>query len=268
MERIEQRASFGGWQEVWKHSSSSLQCDMKLAVYLPPAALKGEKCPVLYWLSGLTCTEQNFITKAGAQQYAAQHGFIVVAPPVAPGVAPVSRLLLQPPSARAKLAVTATSPRSLRFMVFSFSRRPRRITGGTGSALLLRRKTIEGPWASQGLLCTCSRRVVGPLSTGRTSREGNPFESIDQSALQPQRQPLVVPRRHRERHQPLLDAGQVDAAAKEIAEAVRLNGPSAWSHVALARVAELRGDGGERGRQAALAREALRGADVAEVPRL
>jgi Tfp pilus assembly protein PilF len=66
----------------------------------------------------------------------------------------------------------------------------------------------------------------------------------------------------------LLDAGQVDAAAKEIAEAVRLNGPSAWSHVALARVAELRGDGGERGRQAALAREALRGADVAEVPRL
>ena len=47
MERNEQRASFGGWQEVWKHSSSSLQCDMKLGVYLPPAALKGEKCPVL-----------------------------------------------------------------------------------------------------------------------------------------------------------------------------------------------------------------------------
>ena len=84
MERIEQRASFGGWQEVWKHSSSSLQCEMKLAVYLPPAALKGEKCPVLYWLSGLTCTEQNFITKAGAQQYAAQHGFIVVAPDTSP----------------------------------------------------------------------------------------------------------------------------------------------------------------------------------------
>ena len=84
MERIEQRASFGGWQEVWKHNSSSLQCEMKLAVYLPPAALKGEKCPVLYWLSGLTCTEQNFITKAGAQQYAAQHGFIVVAPDTSP----------------------------------------------------------------------------------------------------------------------------------------------------------------------------------------
>ena len=84
MERIEQRASFGGWQEVWKHSSSSLQCDMKLGVYLPPAALKGEKCPVLYWLSGLTCTEQNFITKAGAQRYAAEHGVILVAPDTSP----------------------------------------------------------------------------------------------------------------------------------------------------------------------------------------
>ena len=84
MERIEQRASFGGWQEVWKHNSSSLQCEMKLAVYLPPAALKGEKCPVLYWLSGLTCTEQNFITKAGAQRYAAEHGIAIVAPDTSP----------------------------------------------------------------------------------------------------------------------------------------------------------------------------------------
>ena len=84
MERIEQRASFGGWQEVWKHSSSSLQCEMKLAVYLPPAALKGEKCPVLYWLSGLTCTEQNFITKAGAQRYAAEHGIAIVCPDTSP----------------------------------------------------------------------------------------------------------------------------------------------------------------------------------------
>ena len=90
MERIEQRASFGGWQEVWKHSSSSLQCEMKLAVYLPPAALKGEKCPVLYWLSGLTCTEQNFITKAGAQRYAAEHGVILVAPDTSPRGAAVA----------------------------------------------------------------------------------------------------------------------------------------------------------------------------------
>jgi S-formylglutathione hydrolase len=84
MERVEQHASFGGRQEVWRHTSSTLGCEMKLGVYLPPAALRGERCPVLYWLSGLTCTEQNFITKAGVQPHAAQHGLIVVAPDTSP----------------------------------------------------------------------------------------------------------------------------------------------------------------------------------------
>ncbi len=84
MERIEQHASFGGRQEVWKHASTSTGTDMKVGVYLPPKAVAGEKCPVLYWLSGLTCTEQNFITKAGAQQFAAQHNLIVVAPDTSP----------------------------------------------------------------------------------------------------------------------------------------------------------------------------------------
>ena len=84
MNRIEHHASFGGRQEVWQHASRSTGTDMKLGVYLPPAALAGEKCPVLYWLSGLTCTEQNFITKAGAQRYAAEHGLILVAPDTSP----------------------------------------------------------------------------------------------------------------------------------------------------------------------------------------
>lgn len=90
MQIIERHGSFGGRQEVWKHASETLGCEMKLGVYLPPAALRGERCPVLYWLSGLSCTEQNFITKAGAQQHAATHGLILVAPdtsPRGPGVA-------------------------------------------------------------------------------------------------------------------------------------------------------------------------------------
>ena len=90
MERIEHHASFGGRQEVWKHASRALGCEMRLGVYLPPAALAGERCPVLYWLSGLTCTEQNFITKAGAQQHAAQHGLILVAPDTSPRGAAVA----------------------------------------------------------------------------------------------------------------------------------------------------------------------------------
>ncbi|RAL22900.1 S-formylglutathione hydrolase [Lujinxingia litoralis] len=83
MERVESYASFGGRQEVWKHHSATLNCEMKFAVYLPPAA-ETQACPVLYWLSGLTCTEQNFITKAGAQRYAAEEGVILVAPDTSP----------------------------------------------------------------------------------------------------------------------------------------------------------------------------------------
>ena len=83
MERIEHRACFGGWQDVYRHRSDVLGCDMTVGVYFPPQAETGA-CPVLYWLSGLTCTEQNFISKAGAQRYAAEHGIILVAPDTSP----------------------------------------------------------------------------------------------------------------------------------------------------------------------------------------
>ena len=83
LERLEHRACFGGWQDVYRHDSAVLGCAMNFAVYLPPQAEK-ERLPVLYWLSGLTCTEQNFIAKAGAQRYAAEHGVIVVVPDTSP----------------------------------------------------------------------------------------------------------------------------------------------------------------------------------------
>ncbi len=81
--RIEHRACFGGWQDVYEHASDTLGCTMRFAVYLPPQA-GSATLPVLYWLSGLTCNEQNFITKAGAQRYAAEHGVILVAPDTSP----------------------------------------------------------------------------------------------------------------------------------------------------------------------------------------
>ena len=83
IERIEHRACFGGWQDVYRHESKVLGCTMNFAVYLPPQA--ATQClPVLYWLSGLTCSEQNFISKAGAQRYAAAHDVILVAPDTSP----------------------------------------------------------------------------------------------------------------------------------------------------------------------------------------
>ncbi|ATG37845.1 S-formylglutathione hydrolase FghA (plasmid) [Phaeobacter piscinae] len=83
MERVEHHASFGGWQDVYQHDSISLGCSMRFGVYLPPQ-VEDVKAPVLYWLSGLTCTEQNFITKASAQRFAAEHGIILVAPDTSP----------------------------------------------------------------------------------------------------------------------------------------------------------------------------------------
>jgi S-formylglutathione hydrolase len=83
MDRIEQHTCFGGQQEVWSHDSEVLGCPMRFGIYLPPQALV-RPCPVLYWLSGLTCTEQNFVTKAGAQRYAAEHGVMLVVPDTSP----------------------------------------------------------------------------------------------------------------------------------------------------------------------------------------
>ncbi|WP_322978402.1 S-formylglutathione hydrolase [Pseudomonas sp. C11] len=84
MEIVSSNKSFGGWHKRYRHRSSTLNCDMVFAVYLPPQAEQGGKLPVLYWLSGLTCTDENFMQKAGAQRMAAELGLIIVAPDTSP----------------------------------------------------------------------------------------------------------------------------------------------------------------------------------------
>lgn len=74
---------FDGTVAYYAHHSSSCDCEMKFAVYLPPQAQE-QSVPILYYLSGLTCTEENFITKAGAQRYAAESGIMLVAPDTSP----------------------------------------------------------------------------------------------------------------------------------------------------------------------------------------
>lgn len=71
--------SFGGWLKRYRHRSRVLDCDMQFAIYLPPQAEQGEPLPVLYWLSGLTCTDENFMHKAGAMRLAAELGLVLVA---------------------------------------------------------------------------------------------------------------------------------------------------------------------------------------------
>jgi len=76
--------SFGGFQKVYSHQSQELKCAMKFAVYEPPQLANGASVPVVFWLSGLTCNEQNYITKAGGQRLAAQHGLLIVCPDTSP----------------------------------------------------------------------------------------------------------------------------------------------------------------------------------------
>jgi len=74
----------GGWHKQYSHDSKALSCPMRFAIFLPPQATETQKVPVLYWLSGLTCTDENFMQKSGALQIAAKLGIAIVAPDTSP----------------------------------------------------------------------------------------------------------------------------------------------------------------------------------------
>lgn len=84
IENLSSNKSFGGWHKQYSHVSSTLNCTMRFAIFLPPQASTGAKVPVLYWLSGLTCTDENFMQKASAQRLATELGIAIVAPDTSP----------------------------------------------------------------------------------------------------------------------------------------------------------------------------------------
>lgn len=83
MKHIESIKEFGGFLNRYRHFSDACQCDMTFSVYLPPQA-EQQSVPVLYWLSGLTCSDDNARTKAGMQRYAAEQGIAIVFPDTSP----------------------------------------------------------------------------------------------------------------------------------------------------------------------------------------
>jgi S-formylglutathione hydrolase len=83
MKTISENACFGGMQGVYSHASDACGCDMTFGLFLPAEAQDGP-VPVLWYLSGLTCTHENAMTKAGAQLWAAEHGIAVVFPDTSP----------------------------------------------------------------------------------------------------------------------------------------------------------------------------------------
>ena len=83
MKLIESIKEFGGTLNRYTHDSTVCQCEMTFSVYLPPQA-RTQSVPALYWLSGLTCTDDNVRTKAGAQRYAAEFGLALIMPDTSP----------------------------------------------------------------------------------------------------------------------------------------------------------------------------------------
>ncbi len=83
LEVISEQRCFGGVQRFYAHAAETTACMMRFAVFSPPAAERGP-VPVLYYLAGLTCTEETFTIKAGAQRHAAEHGLMLVAPDTSP----------------------------------------------------------------------------------------------------------------------------------------------------------------------------------------
>jgi S-formylglutathione hydrolase len=84
IENTSQSKIFGGWHKQYTHASSTLNCSMRFAIFLPPNATDANRVPVLYWLSGLTCTDENFMQKAGALRVAAELGIAIVAMDTSP----------------------------------------------------------------------------------------------------------------------------------------------------------------------------------------
>lgn len=74
----------GGWHQQFSHNATSTACAMRFAIFLPPQASPNNPVPVVYWLSGLTCTDENFMQKAGAFKKAAELGIAIVAPDTSP----------------------------------------------------------------------------------------------------------------------------------------------------------------------------------------
>jgi S-formylglutathione hydrolase len=83
LELISEHACFDGVQRFYSHQSQAIGLPMRFSVYLPPQAGSG-KLPALFYLAGLTCTEETFMVKAGAQRYAAEQGMILIAPDTSP----------------------------------------------------------------------------------------------------------------------------------------------------------------------------------------
>src|SRR3546814_15445 len=83
LELLSEHRCFDGVQRLYRHDSGAIGLPMRFSAYIPPQA-REDRVPVLFYLAGLTCTEETFMIKAGAQRFAARHGLMLVAPDTSP----------------------------------------------------------------------------------------------------------------------------------------------------------------------------------------
>ncbi|TAL82832.1 MAG: S-formylglutathione hydrolase [Candidimonas sp.] len=83
LELVSEHRCFGGWQRFYRHASTVIGLPMRFSVFIPAQA-EGQRVPVLFFLAGLTCTEETFMVKANAQRFAAKHGLMLVVPDTSP----------------------------------------------------------------------------------------------------------------------------------------------------------------------------------------
>lgn len=84
LELLSEQRCHGGVQRFYQHASAKIGLPMRFSLYLPPQALDGTRCPAVMFLAGLTCSEETFMTKAGAQAVAAREGLVLIAPDTSP----------------------------------------------------------------------------------------------------------------------------------------------------------------------------------------
>jgi S-formylglutathione hydrolase len=224
LDLVSESRCFGGRQLTYRHASQACACDMRFACFLPPAAERGP-VPALYWLSGLTCTEENFSVKSGAQRYAAELGIALIIPDTSPrGVNLPGENDFMNVGTGAGFYVNATeTPWSAHYRMYDYVSRELVATVNAHLPVDAARKSISGhSMGGHGALTIGVRNAdawrsisaFSPISAASRSAWGEQaytaYLGTDRSAWQPYDACAVI-RQQPSRHLLLVDQGGADS---------------------------------------------------------
>jgi S-formylglutathione hydrolase len=229
VELVSESRSFEGRQRTYRHQSQACACTMQFAVFLPPRAEKG-RVPALYWLSGLTCTEENFSVKSGAQRYAAELGLALIVPDTSPrGVNLPGENDYMNVGTGAGFYVNATQkPWSAHYRMYDYVARELVSVVNANLPVDPKRKSISGhSMGGHGALMVGLRNAAeyrsisafSPISSASKSAWGHQaltaYLGADESAWR-EYDACEVIRRHPSRHKLLVEQGAADPYLEQL----------------------------------------------------